>query len=227
MQALAFEPGRVSECRDALPRSPPAPLDVSGNAPAVLLTDARWRKALSAARALGRAGVRVVTADSTRLVPAAWSRYVTRHVVLPAPATDPEGFVQALLRVAAAERGLVVLPLEDPTLAALSHARTRLDGIALPIPAHAAVETALDKQATGEAARRLGIPVPATVVPEGPEDAARCARALGFPLVVKPRRAWGSQGFRVVERAADLDAVYRGVHARFPRPLLQERIPAG
>ena len=50
--------------------------------PAVLLTDARWRKALSASRALGRRGVRVITCDSPRLVAAAASRYVWRYVRL-------------------------------------------------------------------------------------------------------------------------------------------------
>src|SRR5260370_5303887 len=94
--------------------------------PAVLLTDARWRKALSAARALGRRGVRVLTCDATRLVAAAVSRYVERHLVLPAPARDPEGFAAAVARLAEREAGLPCFPLEDPTPTAVAPGRAPL-----------------------------------------------------------------------------------------------------
>jgi len=190
-------------------------------APAVLLTDARWRKALSAARALGRRGLRVLTCDSTRLVAAAISRYVERHLVVPAPASDPEGFVAAVARLAAREHGLVCFPLEDPTLEVLSVARDRLPQVALPIAPLAAITLALDKRAAA-----LGLPVPRGVLPAGPEDLGS-ARALDFPVVVKPRRGWGAQGVTVVERREELDAAYRRVAAVFPRPLVQERLPPG
>jgi len=44
--------------------------------------------------------------------------------------------------------------------------------------------------------------------------------------VVKPRRGWGSQGVTVVERPDQLASAYASVHAVFPDPLVQERIPA-
>jgi predicted ATP-grasp superfamily ATP-dependent carboligase len=189
------------------------------------VTDARWRKALAAARALGRRGVRVFTCDATRLVPAAVSRYVERHEVFPAPATDPEGFLAALAALAAREPGLVCLPQEDPTVALLAEARARLAGVALPLAPTDAIAVALDKHATMEHAAALGIAVPRTVAPAGAAD-LDAARALAFPVVVKPRRGWGSQGMTVVERAEDLREAYARVHAVFPRPLVQERIPA-
>ena len=195
-------------------------------APAVLLTDARWRKAISAVRALGRRGVRVLTCDATRLVAAAVSRYVERHLVLPAPARDPEGFVAAVARLAEGERGLVCFPLEDPTLAALSAARDRLPGVVLPIAPHEAITVALDKHATAERAAALGLAVPRSALPAGPEDLGG-ALALDFPVVVKPRRGWGAQGVTVVERREELAAAYRRVAAVFPRPLVQERVPPG
>ena len=195
-------------------------------APAVLITDARWRKALSAARALGRGGLRVITCDSTRLVAAAVSRYVERHLVFPAPARDPEGFVAAVAALAAREPGLVCLPMEDPTLEVLSAARARLSNVRLPIPPAEAVDAALDKFVTAGHASRLGLLVPRSVLPAGPEDLAR-ASSLDFPVVVKPRRGWGAQGVTVVHRRADIEAVYRHVAATFPRPLVQERVPSG
>jgi predicted ATP-grasp superfamily ATP-dependent carboligase len=195
-------------------------------APAVLLTDARWRKALSAARALGRGGVRVLTCDATRLVAAAASRYVERHLVLPAPARDPEGFLAAVARRAGREPGLVCFPLEDPTLEVLSQARDRLPGVALPIAPRAAIAVALDKHETAERAAMLGLPVPRGVLPAGPEDLGG-ARALAFPVIVKPRRGWGAQGVTEVARREDLEAAYHRVADAFPRPLVQERVPPG
>ncbi len=193
--------------------------------PAVLVTDARWRKALSTVRALGRRGVRVLTADSTRLVAAALSRYVERHHLLPSPADDPGGFVAAIAALAAREPGLVVFPMEDATLRAVAPARERLAGVRLPIPAWPALEAALDKHATTTRAAALGIPVPRTVLPAGPDALAEAA-ALTFPVMVKPRQGYGSQGVTAVERPEELEAVYRRVDATFPRPLVQERLPA-
>src|SRR5206468_10446055 len=130
-------------------------------APAALLTDARWRKAISAVRALGRRGVRVLTCDATRLVAAAVSRYVERHLVLPAPARDPEGFVAAVARLAGREPRLVCFPLEDPTLAALSAARDRLPGGGLPLAPPEAIAGAPGKAAAPAAGAALGLPVAA------------------------------------------------------------------
>jgi predicted ATP-grasp superfamily ATP-dependent carboligase len=195
-------------------------------AAAVLLTDARGRKALSAARALGRRRVRVLTCDSTRLVAARASRYVERHLVLPVPERDPEGFVAAVADLARREPGLVCFPLEDPTLEVLSSARDRLRDVRLPIAPSEAIAAALDKHAATGRAASLGLPVPRTVFPAGPEDMDR-ARALDFPVVVKPRRGWGAQGVTVVARRGDLDAAYQRAAAVFPRPFVQERVPPG
>src|SRR5262249_14383050 len=159
--------------------------------------------------------------DSTRLVPAALSRYVERHLVFPAPATDPDGFVAALAALGARQPGIVCLPQEDPTVALVAEARARLGGGVVPPPPADVVAVALDKHATAARAAALGIAVPRTVLPAGPDDLAG-AQALDFPVVVKPRRAWGSQGFTVVDRPDDLRAAYARVHAVFPRPLVQE-----
>jgi len=193
----------------------------------VLVTDERWRKGLSAVRALGRRGVRVLTVDSTRLVAARWSRYVARHLVLPAPATAAEAFVSGIIELAAREPGLVVFPMEDVTLSALAGVRARLGSVMLPIPTTEAIDVALDKQATTARAQALGIPTPRTADPADATALAEAVRHVGLPLVVKPRRGWGSQGVAVVEQPELVEPTYRRIAASFPRPILQERIPPG
>src|SRR4029077_11500777 len=159
-----------------------------------------------------------------RLVAAAVSRYVERHLVVPAPASDPEGFVAAVARLAAREHGLVCFPLEDPTLEVLSAARERLPELVLPIAPHAAIALALDKHATAGRAPAPAPRVPRGVLPAGPEDLG-AARALAFPVVVKPRRGWGAQGVTVVERREELDAAPPPVAPPFPPPPLPAAAP--
>lgn len=197
------------------------------DAPAVLVTDARWRKALSTVRALGRHGVRVIAADSTRLVAAAASRYVDRFELMPSPAREPDAFIEALRSLAKRHPGLVVFPMEDGTMRLVSERRDALGDVRLPIPPSDALAVALDKHRTTTHAGGLGIPVPRTLLPAGPDDLDAVKRTLTFPVVVKPRHGYGSQGITMVDRPDALDAAYALVHATFPRPLVQERIPAG
>jgi cyanophycin synthetase len=49
-----------------------------------------------------------------------------------------------------------------------------------------AVDTAQDKALTSRLLRDAGIPVPEDLVARNPDEAARAARKIGFPLVVKP-----------------------------------------
>ena len=56
-------------------------------------------------------------------------------------------------------------------------------------------------------ARSHGVPVtPGSDSLEDPEEAARAAREIGFPVIVKPSGGGGGIGMKVVEREADLAA---------------------
>jgi predicted ATP-grasp superfamily ATP-dependent carboligase len=198
-------------------------------APPVLVTDARWRKSLAAVRALGRSGHAVIAADATRAAPAFFSRYTRERLRYPDLARDPSGCLDALVGAARRHPGLVLLPQEDPTVELMSRRRDSFpSGTAIPLPPHEAVATALDKAATARRARAVGIDVPETVE----VDASRPgtignAAELGFPLVVKPRTAWGSQGVRVVRSRDELEPTVRALAAGFGSLIAQEWIPPG
>jgi pyruvate carboxylase len=66
-----------------------------------------------------------------------------------------------------------------------------------------------DKTAARQLAIRTGIPVvPGTERPvSDAAEAARIARQIGFPLIVKAAFGGGGRGMRVVERAADFDGL--------------------
>jgi len=80
-----------------------------------------------------------------------------------------------------------------------------------------------DKMAARRAAEKAGAPiVPGTLDPIAPAHAAREAKRVGFPLLVKAAFGGGGKGMRLVERPDDLgDAVERSAReakAYFGRP---------
>jgi predicted ATP-grasp superfamily ATP-dependent carboligase len=105
-------------------------------------------------------------------------------------------------------------------------ARAASAGVRLLGPNAAAIRRAADK---AQLARRLaqhGVPHPATRLVASHAQARSAARALGFPVVVKPARGAGSTGVSLAGRETDLDAAFeRASHAGgAPRVLVQRHI---
>src|SRR5215471_10114892 len=71
-----------------------------------------------------------------------------------------------------------------------------------PAAAMRAIGSKLEARALAKA---HGVPVtPGSEALEDPEEAARVAREIGFPVIVKPSGGGGGIGMKVVERDADL-----------------------
>jgi acetyl-CoA carboxylase biotin carboxylase subunit len=73
-------------------------------------------------------------------------------------------------------------------------------------PTPQAIQTMGDKLASKEAVARYGVPmVPGTPgAVEDPEEAARLAAEIGYPVLIKASAGGGGKGMRVVERPGDL-----------------------
>lgn len=198
-----------------------AEVDVRGNPEArrplcVLVLDAHTRAGLAAVRALGRAGMPVAVTEYEGAPPScgARSRWAVVRDVVPPYAADPDRFVDALLEVVDRRGPDVVLPVDDGTVAALRTRRQEFGGrTRLALASEAALQAAVDKRATLEAARALGIPVPRGMVVVDPSELDAVEAALGFPAVVKPAQSWapnsgevGRLTCRVVTTRADLVA---------------------
>jgi len=194
----------------------------------VLVTDGMQRKALAAVRGLHRAGFEVIVGESTRFAPALFSRRAHAWFVYPPPRESPEAFLRVLEGALRRHRCDVLLPMEEETLLVVLGARERLERWArLPFPDRSLIERLRDKGNLAGLALFAGVPVPRTVsVPAG-GDPVQAAAALRFPVVVKPRVSTGAYGLRYVDRPENLAGVWASVHARFPGPLIQERLPAG
>ncbi|HSB71502.1 MAG TPA: ATP-grasp domain-containing protein [Candidatus Methylomirabilis sp.] len=200
----------------------------SAKARRVLVLDGFWNKSLAAVRSLGRRGCFVAVGERTRLAPAAFSRFCRRRFVHPSVVGHPEAFLAALEREVSMGGYDVLLPMELSTQVLVTKNRERLEKkVRIPF---ADAELALrvhDKGFLACFAREHGIHSPATFLPAGPEEAAAMAPELPYPVLVKPRHSSGGRGILRVDREADFPARYARVHARDPRPIVQECIPPG
>ncbi|MBN8727175.1 MAG: ATP-grasp domain-containing protein [Xanthomonadales bacterium] len=152
--------------------------------PKALLLDGHSRAAPEVALSLGRAGldVHVASADPDPL--ARHAARVTRHIPQP-PRGQPGNFAAWLRELDAREGYRLVVPTSDDSLLGVAELDEdddlrRRAVIAGDSPLHAA----MDKQATWELARAVGVAVPTNVLHRRGEDPAP-PRAL--PAVLKPQ----------------------------------------
>ncbi|HEX2504443.1 MAG TPA: hypothetical protein VHK00_10885 [Miltoncostaeaceae bacterium] len=162
---------------------------MSGPPPAVVL-QASGPNALGIVRSLGRAGVPVIACDHDPHAVGLVSRYATPHPTAN-PLTDPERFVEDLLELGrGAGRGGVLFATHDEAIAALGPRQAEVEELfRRPWTPWPAVDAIMDKEHQHEVARASGFPVPATVTPRDDGDIVAAARALRFPVVLKPRNA--------------------------------------
>lgn len=95
----------------------------------------------------------------------------------------------ALALVHAAEaRGVPWARLNDASMIQLGQGRwqTRIEAALTGRTSHIAVEIASDKELCSRLLSDLGLPVPKQRYVRSPEDAARAANRIGYPVVVKP-----------------------------------------
>jgi hypothetical protein len=142
------------------------------------------RGALSAARALKKAGWFVgCTSDDPRSLAAA-SRATDRWHYTPSPADDLDAFVDAV-QAAVVEGGYeVLLPGGDAETLALSAGRDRISAC-VPYPSHDNVLRAFDKLDLVIGASRAGLTGPHTAIATDDE-----VQKVNGPVVVKSRLHW-------------------------------------
>jgi D-aspartate ligase len=199
------------------------------DAPALLVV-ADFYGTLSAARCLGRKGIRVVVAD-WRLLPAArWSRYATSKVTCPPP-HEVGRFVAWLLEFGAAQPGHILYPTSDDTAWLYANRAAELsEFFRLYQPPAATIERLLDKSLLLETCRLSGIDTPRTYSPQGLRELPEIAEQASFPLLIKPRTQVLSSTHakgRVVRRREELGATYARYLAQHGyAPELVDRLPA-
>lgn len=164
----------------------------------VLILDGGCKQALTSARSLGRAGLRVAIGESADgytygLEPPSFrSRYCAGSVGLPSYAAGSGAYAEEVISFARSHRVSAVLPTGDQSVVVLAPHRDRFAefGCVLVVGSDSALEIANDKSRTLEFADKLGIDYPRSV-PVADVDGLRQAEAqFGYPFVVKPTMSW-------------------------------------
>lgn len=191
----------------------------------VVVTGGRAPAALDWVRAFGRAGWRVIVAESEARPLAAASRFCARSARVPPPRQAPAAFVRALAALAREEDAALVLPTcEEVFTVAWGRAAVEACGARVVAPPFETLREVHHKGTFAALARRLGLTVPATTVATSPEALAEAVRALhadGLGAVLKPAFSRFGTDVRLGATAAHAFAT----DARPARPwLAQERV---
>ena len=120
---------------------------------------------------------------------------------------------------------------QEPTILALADRYDELEtaGVTMTFPRAEILEQAFDKRLTLAAARRAGVPLPATIATTSTEDVERAAAEIGYPVVIKAPRSYDRRGATIVRlggpwyasSAAEARAIARSLSPRDPPPLVQ------
>jgi predicted ATP-grasp superfamily ATP-dependent carboligase len=193
--------------------------------------DADDRKTRAAVRSLAAAGMAVTLLCDHERCPVAGERGVAASRRTPDP-WDAARWTEHLLRLLREDPHDALLPLDDGTTRAASTHRSRLrDAVALAAPDVLSLDRAHDKAGVRETALRLGVPAPKTRLVANAKDLGPAALALGFPVVVKPRRGSGGLGVSVCRDPEALRAAWerrpplRLPHVDTSELLVQEFVP--
>lgn len=116
-----------------------------------------------------------------------------------------DAIVQSALAFADDHRVVQVVPGFELFTYTAAQVRQAL-GLSGPPPELLKLFRSKSQQRTAMASR--GVPQPQSFPCRSPSDAHRAADALGYPVVVKPDDAGGSQGVRIARNASQLDEAY-------------------
>ena len=168
----------------------------------VLLSDGAGLTARQSATLLSRAGHRVEALAPDPLCLCGLSRHVRQVHRVPGLGTDPLGWLEAALEVAARRQADILLPVQEQ-VAVMSLARERIArvGVLTAVPDFASLRQVQDKVSAFETLTRLSLPQPrATVVTS--QEALESIDQL--PVFVKTPVGTASAGVHRVTTRAEL-----------------------
>jgi D-aspartate ligase len=170
-----------------LPRYASAAALLATQSAAILLGNANYHGTLAAVRSLGRAGVKVVTVDPSRICRGRYSRYSSQHLTCPA-FEESSAWAEWLLRNARIGPRRAIYATSDAVSFALARYRNELAAdFELYQPGLDTIMSILDKGLLMQNAQAVGIETPPTWFPQNSAEAARIAKDAGETVLIKPR----------------------------------------
>lgn len=154
----------------------------------VLVLDGDTRASLAIVRSLGRRGIDVDVGETTPYSLCSFSKYCERSLTYADPQRDRQAFVDDLVDLLRETSYEMVFAAREVTTLPLSYHRERLsEYTTIPFPGRETMETTVDKLATFEVARDVGVPMPRTQFIDDFEEFEDRREEIRLPVVVKPR----------------------------------------
>jgi predicted ATP-grasp superfamily ATP-dependent carboligase len=155
---------------------------LDGSPPPAVILGPAGAIALGFARSLGRRGIPVVISGLGE------RRMLSRYCV-EAPSVSGEESLGEFIRELGERltRKGVMVPAGDAEALFMARNRSGIEKhFSFVLPDSAVVEMLVNKKAQYRFAEDLGIPLPRTYYPEGPEDIPEISRHVDYPCIVKP-----------------------------------------
>ena len=185
----------------------------------ILLSEGSGLTSRQVAGRLGELGHEVELLSSTPLCLTRFTRHVQAVHSAPKFASDPFGWLDQALKVAA-QRGADLLFPTQEQVSILSAAEGRLT-VATIVPSFASLRRVQDKVSAFRTLRALGAPQPETLVIASADD---LARVKTYPAFVKQPVSTASSGVRRVETPDELAAAARDLGLGGGEFVVQEQV---
>ncbi len=191
-----------------------------------LVLDGDTRAALAIVRSLGRRGIGVTVASVEDVSLAGCSRWCSARAVYPCPRSSPAAFGGWLVSALSSMPDAVLYTASDVTTSIVSRYRESLpSSVQENLPPRLSLDIALDKSATIDLARALGVPGPKSRIIE--RGATIKLSGWDYPVAVKS--AQSDAPYRpattFARDANELGLALADVLRESPRALVQEMIP--
>jgi predicted ATP-grasp superfamily ATP-dependent carboligase len=169
----------------------------------VIVTDGETRTALACVRSLGARGVPVHVLAARPPGLAGASRFAAAAHAVPDAAREPEGWARAVVALAGALPGALLLPVTEIAMGT-AYAWDLARHLPVAAPPRAAYDLAVDKHALLARAAACGLDVPHGTLVEAPRALHALPEGHRYPVILKARRSRWLEGGRWRHGAAVL-----------------------
>lgn len=190
----------------------------------VLLFEGRARQSLPLAQAFKKNGCHVTALCESKLDVSYASRNVDKKILSTCQKYDETGTIEQICSIVKSEGIQLIVPTTDFSAMLLSkHKAALLPFCSVAVNDWDVFQLAADKNKTMEICMKEGLPCPRTLLDV---DCLEKAKALPFPIVVKPKTGYGAIGFRCVQSDQELEQLFGSASKEeLSKLVFQEYIP--
>lgn len=195
-----------------------------------IITFARDRRTLAAARSLGEKKIDVISSDSIYPAMTFFSKYSKRYFIYPSFRLYPTDFVTLLERQIRKNMPDVLIPMDEETFLVSRYRNKFEKNTRVPVHDYESLIRANNKKHLLKLAESIGIRIPQTYAPKELYEIRDISKKVEYPVVIKLVKGLGSRGLAYVKNKHELTTKYKKIINEFKLnppnyPLIQEYIP--